>query len=76
MRILGSIFSFSAIAAITEYTKKESSRFYDNYKRKWEVAGSDVSMSQCSLGESIDTTSFGQHDQQTHFSCTFYFECF
>jgi len=34
--------------------------------------GSDVSMSQCSPGESIDTTSFGQYDRQTNLGRTFY----
>lgn len=41
-------------------------------KKKWEVAGSDVSMSQCSRGESIETTSFGQNDRQTYLSRIFY----
>lgn len=35
---------------------------------------SDVLVSQCSSGESIDTTSFGQHDRQTYLSRTFRFE--
>jgi len=37
--------------------------------------GSDVSMSQCSPGESIDTTSFGQHDRQTNLGRTFCAVC-
>lgn len=65
-----------AIEVITECTSEESSRFYDNSEKKWEVAGLDVLMSQCSPGESIDTTSFGQHDRQTNLSCTFYFVYF
>lgn len=65
-----------AIEVLTVVTLEESSRFYDNSKKKWEVAGSDVLMSQCSPGESIETTSFGQHDRQTDLSRTFYFVYF
>jgi hypothetical protein len=65
-----------AIELITECTSEESSHFYDNSEKKWEVARLDVLMSQCSPGESIDTTSFGQHDRQTNLSRTFYFVYF
>lgn len=41
-------------------------------KNKWEVVGSDDSMSQFSSGESIDATSIGQHDRQTYLSCIIY----